>query len=214
MILPDIARTFPPAQIPVRPEWLAQVNEGALDAALPIVDAHHHLWDRPGQRYLFDDFLADTRTGHNIVGSVFIQCRSMYRPGVEHALSPVGETEFANGVAAQSASGLYGPLKACAGIVGFADLTLGAAVRPVLQAHLRAAPDRFKGVRNMTAADASPDIAAGFGKVREGMLREPAFWKGFAELAPWACLPTCGPTTRNCPRSSNWQRHSRKQRSF
>lgn len=184
MILPDIAKTFTPAQIPVRPEWLATVREDALEVDLPIVDAHHHLWERPGQRYLFDEFLTDTRGGHNIIGSVFIQCRSMYRHGAQEAFSPVGETEFANGIAAQSASGLYGPLRACAGIVGFADLTLGAKVAHVLRAHLRAAPERFKGVRNMTASDPSPNIAAGFGKVRQGMLSEREFWNGFAELAP------------------------------
>lgn len=184
MILPDIAKTLAPAQIPVRPDWLGQVQEAALEPDLPIVDAHHHLWDRPGQRYLFDDFLADTRSGHRITGSVFIQCRSMYRQDAEPALGPVGETEFANGIAAQSASGLYGPLRACAGIVGFADLALGDAVGEVLRAHLRAAPERFKGVRNMTAHDPSPEIAAGFGKVRPGMLAEKQFWQGFAQLAP------------------------------
>lgn len=199
VILPEIAKTFAPAQIPVRPEWLAQVREAALEPELPIVDAHHHLWDRPGQRYLFDDFLEDTRSGHRIIGSVFIQCRSMYRQGAAEALAPVGETEFANGIGAQSASGLYGPLRACAGIVGFADLRLGDAVGEVLRAHLRAAPERFKGVRNMTAYDPSPDIAAGFGKPRPGMLREAKFWQGFAQLAPlglsadiWAYHPQLG----------------------
>jgi predicted TIM-barrel fold metal-dependent hydrolase len=177
-------KSFGPAQIPIREKWLAQRVETVLEPDLPILDAHHHLWDRPGQRYLFDEFLADTNTGHRVVGSIFIQCRSMYRADGPDAMKPVGETEFVNGIAARSASGMYGELRACAGIVGFADLTLGAAVKPVLEAHLRAAPDRFKGVRNMTASDPSPAISAGFGKVRGGMLMEKSFREGFSELAP------------------------------
>jgi hypothetical protein len=32
----------------VRPGWLARLaEEEAIDPALPIVDAHHHLWHRP-----------------------------------------------------------------------------------------------------------------------------------------------------------------------
>ncbi len=176
--------TFPPAQIPVREAWLSLHQEDILEADLPIVDAHHHLWDRPGQRYLLDQFLHDTNSGHNILASIYIQCRSMYRASGPEPLKPVGETEFANGIAAQSASGIYGKLRACAGIVAFADLALGKQVRAVLEVHLRAAPERLKGIRNMTASDPSGEISAGFGKVRSGMLTEPGFLEGFAELAP------------------------------
>ena len=65
--------------IEVRDDWLAQWHEEILEPDLPIVDPHHHLWDRPGWRYLLDDLLADTNSGHNIVATVFVQCRSMYR---------------------------------------------------------------------------------------------------------------------------------------
>ena len=50
-------------------------------------------------------------------------------------MKPVGETEFVNGVAAMTASGIYGKIRACAGIVGHADLMLGSRVEPVLEAH-------------------------------------------------------------------------------
>ena len=96
-----------------------------LEPALPIVDPHHHLWERPGWRYMLDDLLADTNSGHNIVGTVFVQCRSMHRAGGPEEFRPVGETEFVNGVAAMSASGGYGAAKICAGIVGHVDLTPG-----------------------------------------------------------------------------------------
>jgi L-fuconolactonase len=110
--------------VPVREGWLAQVSGAILEPGLPIVDAHHHLWDRPGARYLFEEFLADTRSGHDIRATVFVQCRSMLRASGPEALRPVGETEFVAGVAARSASGSYGPMRACADIVAMAELML------------------------------------------------------------------------------------------
>ena len=60
--------------------WLAkQAREEILEPDLPIFDPHHHLWDRPGNRYLLDELLADTGSGHNIEARSIIECRSMYR---------------------------------------------------------------------------------------------------------------------------------------
>jgi L-fuconolactonase len=106
--------------LPVRDDWLARRTEAILEPDLPIVDPHHHLWERPGWRYMLDDLLADTNAGHNIVATVFVQCRSMHRASGPEEMKPVGETEFVNGVAAMSASGGYGPTKVCAGIFGSA----------------------------------------------------------------------------------------------
>jgi len=75
----------------------------------------------------------DVRTGHNIVATVFEECNSMYRADGPEELRSLGETEFVAGIAAMSASGLYGPTRVAAGIVGFADLTLGDRVEPVLE---------------------------------------------------------------------------------
>jgi hypothetical protein len=125
--------------LPVREDWLATTPEEAIDPAQPIIDPHHHLWDRPGWRYLLDEILADLRSGHDIRATVHVQARSMYRADAPAALAPVGETEFVNGIAAMSASGQYGKVRIAAGIVGFADLRLGAAVREVLEAHIAVA---------------------------------------------------------------------------
>ena len=78
---------------------------------LEIVDPHHHLWDRPGNRYLFQDLLEDVGSGHNIVATCFEECREMYRADGPHELKSLGETEFVNGVAAMSASGKYAPAR-------------------------------------------------------------------------------------------------------
>ena len=120
--------------LPVREDWLALRQEEILDPGLPIVDAHHHLWDRPDARYLLEDMLRDAGSGHDIRATVYVQARSMYRADGPEELRSLGETEFANGVAARSASGLYGPVRACAGIVGMVDLMLGDAVAPLLEA--------------------------------------------------------------------------------
>jgi predicted TIM-barrel fold metal-dependent hydrolase len=117
----SFGRIYPPDEA-----WLAkQPPEPILDPDLPIIDPHHHLWDRPNHRYLLEDFLADVRSGHHIVATVFEECQSMYRADGPEELRPVGETEFVAGIAAMIASGLYGPTRVAAGIVGFADLILG-----------------------------------------------------------------------------------------
>ncbi|NDH63337.1 MAG: amidohydrolase [Alphaproteobacteria bacterium] len=138
--------------------WVAKVNEPALEPELPIVDPHHHLWQRAGNDYLFHDLLADTQTGHNIAATVFVDCHSMYRKDGPAELRCTGETEFANGVAAMSASGLYGNLRACAGIVGHVDLRLGSRAGAVFDAQIAAGNGRFKGIRHQTGWDADPGI--------------------------------------------------------
>ncbi|MBB5696161.1 amidohydrolase family protein [Muricoccus pecuniae] len=158
-------------------------EEEILDPALPIVDAHHHLWDRPGARYLLDDLLRDTGSGHDLRATVYVQARSMLRAEGPEEHRSLGETEFANGIAAASASGLYGPVRACAAIVGMVDLMLGDGVVPVLERHLRAAGARFRGVRNQTAWHASPEISSNPVPPRPGLLSEPAFRGGAARLA-------------------------------
>ena len=135
----------------INDDWLARTVEPTLEPELPICDPHHHLWDfRPGvvaPRYLLDDFLEDLASGHNIVSTVFVECGTMFRADGPDALRPVGETEFAAGVAATSESGRYGPTRVAAGIVGTAYLTLGDAVTEVLDRQIEAGGGRFRGIR-------------------------------------------------------------------
>src|SRR5258708_24957259 len=116
------AATVASNYLPVRQSWLDRRREPILDPDLPIVDPHHHLWDRPGWRYLLDELLADTNGGHNIVATVFVQARAMYRGTGPAEMRPVGETEFANGIPAISASGIYRQTRGCAWNVGHAAL--------------------------------------------------------------------------------------------
>ncbi len=171
-------------QVEIREDWLALgEREEILDPARPIVDPHHHLWDRDGETYLLPDLLRDTGSGHDIRATVFIQCASMYRPDGPAALKPLGETEFVNGAAAAAASGAYGKTLACAGIVGFADLLLGDAVAPVLEAHVAIAGARFRGVRNRTAWHPDAAVRSNLITPPPGPLAEPAFAVGARRLA-------------------------------
>lgn len=162
--------------------WLAQVQEAALEPELAIIDPHHHLWDHPESRYFLDELLSDTGSGHRVVATVFVECMAMYRADGPAHLRPVGETEFVNGVAAQSASGGYGPMRACAGIVSFADLALGAGVGEVLDAHLAAAPARFRGIRHATGWDASDQVNNSHTNPSRGLMAEARFRQGAQEL--------------------------------
>ena len=157
------------------------MTEEILEPQLPIVDPHHHLWDHPQSRYLLDELLADTGSGHRVTATVFVECMSMYRADGPDAMKPVGETEFVNGVAAMSASGRYGATRVAAAIVGFADLTLGERVGAVLDAHLAASP-RFRGIRHAAGWDASDEVRNSHTKPPRGLFLESGFRRGFAEL--------------------------------
>ena len=185
-----------------REDWLAQYTEEIIDPARPIVDPHHHLWDRDGQHYMIEDMAADIASGHNILATVYVDCRSMYRADGPEAFRPVGEVEFANGVAAMAASGGYGPAAICAGIVSHVNLLLGEGAKPVLEAEIVAGNGRFRGIRHSSAWDADANVAGMYATRPKGLLLDPAFRKGFACLAPlglsfdaWLLHPQIGELT-------------------
>jgi predicted TIM-barrel fold metal-dependent hydrolase len=188
------------SHLAIRKEWLDRRREDSLDPALPIVDPHHHLIDRPESgTYLMSDLLEDIGSGHSIVATVYLEWLSMYRAGGPEEMRPVGEIEFANGVAAMSASGGYGKPRLCAGIVGYADLMLGARVAEVLEAMIAVGGGRFRGIRYIASSD--PDQAQwGATFVRpQGLLLDKRVREGFAQLAPlglsfdaWAFHPQLG----------------------
>ena len=163
--------------------WLGRVVEPPLEPERAIIDPHHHLWDHPCSRYMLDEILHDTATGHRVLATVFVECMSMYRADGPEPMRPVGETEFVNGIAAQSASGQYGDTRVAAGIVGFADLTLGAAVKPVLEAHIAAAPARFRGIRHAAGFDADPRIRNSHTNPPAELYKSARFREGFANLS-------------------------------
>ena len=173
------------SHLAVRKDWLARRREEALEPDLPIVDPHHHLIDRPESgTYLLPDLLEDIGSGHNIVATVYLEWLSMYRASGPDDMRPVGEIEFANGVAAMSASGGYGTARVCAGIVGHADLALGGRVAGVLEAMIAAGSGRVRGIRFIAASDPDQGQWGGTAGRPQGLLLDPRVREGFARLAP------------------------------
>ena len=164
-------------------DWLSLTQEPTLEPNIPICDPHHHFWDLrpariPYQRYLLDELLSDTGSGHNIRSTVFIETRSMYRSAGPEEMKPVGEVEFAQGLAAASASGIYGPTRVADAIVGHANLLLGTAVAPVLDQLQIASPNRFRGIRHTITWDSHPEISNTAEHKIEGQLSHPRFIDG------------------------------------
>ena len=166
-------------------DWLALTQEPTLEPELPICDPHHHFWDLrmeriPYQRYLLHELVTDVHCGHNVRSTVFIEARTMYRAAGPQELRPVGEVEFVQGLAAASASGLYGPCRAAAAIVGRANLNLGDQVQPVLEALHAASPNRLRGIRHTVTWDPHPEID---NREPQGVLATAAFRTGAQVLA-------------------------------
>ncbi|MFM0348739.1 amidohydrolase family protein [Paraburkholderia sp. RL17-347-BIC-D] len=170
---------------PVRPAWLALRNETIIEPERLIVDPHHHLWDRPGARYLAHDLLDDVTSGHRIAATVFIQSRSMLRAQGDPAFATLGEVEFANGVAAMGASGTYGSTQLCAGIVGAASLALGDNVAPVLEAMLAVSGGRLRGIRNSLVWHDDPAVTSTTARTTAHMMLDPKFQQGAARLGDY-----------------------------
>lgn len=135
--------------------WLASVVELAIEPDMPIVDPHHHLWDKHpsrgyARRYLLQEIAEDCAAcGHHIVKTVYVQSSSagwQRERGPEH-MKGVGEVEVMQGIASMSESGLYGNTRVCAGIIGTVDLLSGVArVEEALREHMKVARN-FRGVR-------------------------------------------------------------------
>ena len=169
-------------------DWLALTQEPALESELPICDPHHHFWDLrpqrlPHQRYLLHELAADINSGHNVRSTVFIEARSMYRAGGPEEMRSVGEVEFVQGLAAASASGLYGSGRVAAAIIGHANLNLGDRVAPVLEALQAASPNRFRGIRHSVTWDPHPEVENTAAHNRAGQLASDDFRAGARVLS-------------------------------
>ncbi len=165
----------------VRPDWLALGQEEILEPDLPIVDAHHHFFDRPGWTYLAGEYLADVRSGHKVHSTVYMQAQTRYRREGPANLRAVGETGYvAHAAAALASAGV----NVAAGIVGHADLREGARVRKVLQAHIEAGRGRFRGIRHLTTWDADASLVNPLSAVPARLMLDSAYREGVAQLAP------------------------------
>ena len=174
-----------------------------MEPPLPIVDSHHHLWTRNGQRYLLNEFAADiAASGHDIAATVYVECGTGYRTTGPAHLRCVGEAEFVAGVAAISgalpsegaqhrsarpettATNAARPSRICAAFVGATDLALGSAVDEVLDALQMASGGLLRGVRGAVASDPDPAInVGGRAHAPAGLMRDVRYRAGVARLA-------------------------------
>tara|TARA_R110002020_G_scaffold458434_1_gene675847 strand:+ start:36003 stop:37097 length:1095 start_codon:yes stop_codon:yes gene_type:complete len=172
--------------LPVDHVWLGREQEDVLEPELPIVDPHHHLWDRPGSRYMPPDLRDDTLSGHKVIATVYVESNAMYRSSGPVELMPVGETEIMSAICTPWAGD--GQPALCAAVIGYVDLFAGAGVQEVLEAHLRAGAGRFRGIRQVTAwHEVSSLQTPQHGPRRPlaaGMMSDARFLAGFSHLAP------------------------------
>ena len=161
-------------------DWLALRLEDAVDPDRVIVDAHHHLWHRGGSTYLAPQLLDDLTGTHNVVMSVFVECKANYDQARSEPMEPVGETVFV-AAEADAADACGGPT--IAGIVGHVDMMLGDAVEEVLATHDAAGGGRFRGIRHATAWDASDEIHNAHSRPFEHMMGTAEFRAGARKLA-------------------------------
>jgi len=160
----------------VREDWLALTQEDVLAPGQPIFDCHHHLWNRPEGRYRSEELMDDIGAGHDVRASLYVQCRTGYRTHGPEALRPVGEVETV-------LDWTRGHDRFPAGIIAMADLQLGDAVRPVLDALVEAGQGRVKGIRNTIAWHGDPAVRSNPNPPPEGLLRTDAFLDGARAVA-------------------------------
>ncbi len=165
-----------------RHEWLAGRVESAIDPDRPIIDPHHHLWDRDDSRYLAQELRTDARSSHNVTHTVFVECSAAYDPVIcgpvaDDTMAPVGETRFVAEQAAESLR-LGGP--EIAGIVGHVDLTMGERVGEVLAEHDARGAGLFRGVRHGTNWSPHADVKNGHHQPGPHLLANPDFRAGVA----------------------------------
>lgn len=168
--------------------WLAGRRETAIEPELPIIDAHHHLWTGYGKPvpwqpdYWVDEFARDLSAGHNVIASVFVECGYGYRKDGPAALKPAGEVETIDAFAREFEAKHGAGVKACAGIVGFADLRLGHAVEETLEAQLRASLRRFRGIRQIVNWDSSEEVRYVGVEMIPHLMLDAKFQEGFSRL--------------------------------
>jgi L-fuconolactonase len=166
----------------LRDDWLALNTESPIDEHQEIIDAHHHFWYGYRGTYLLQDYLKDVALGHNILSSVYIECRTMWRSEGEGALQSLGETQFVAGTAAMSESGDFGKCRAASAIVAFTDLREGR-TSEILEKHLAISDGRVRGIRQSAPWDPDPNMRSTSVVPPRHLLLDERFQAGFKLLA-------------------------------
>ena len=169
--------------------WIDRVQEEIIDPDREIIDPHHHLWHGPpnppgvkeSYRYLLEDLWKDSSSGHNIKKTVFIDCGQEYYTDGPEQFKPVGETEFVVAIARQARSD---PSQAqIAGIIGHANMMLGASVKEVLELHEEKGDGLFRGIRHAGGWDKDDRVKNAHSHPTAHIYLEDKFQEGLQELS-------------------------------
>lgn len=173
------ARRYPNWQpgIELRDDWLEQVQEKVIDPTREIVDPHHHLWRHGDAVYELDAFHRDTASGHNVVQTIYVECRSYYDVSRPEPYRPVGETARVAALAASIPAGLA----RISGIIGHADLR-HPDLEAILTAHIAAGQGLLVGIRHSGAHDSDPDALMIPGRADANLYADPDFRRGLRML--------------------------------
>ncbi len=159
--------------------WLLQHNEAVVEPERRIIDPHHHLWrKRFGQDYLLPELWQDTRSGHCIEQTVFIECHAFYDKTAAPERQSLGETTVITDLVRASHESDNTPI---GGMVINVDLRLGsdrAQLLALLKAHEEVAGHWIKGVRCAGAYDASPENLVIPLQADPDLYRQPGFQSG------------------------------------
>jgi predicted TIM-barrel fold metal-dependent hydrolase len=122
-----------------------------FEAGVPV-DFHEPGAGEAASAYLVPELQADLATTPQVTKTIYMQAFSWYRTDGPEEMRPVGETEHVERMTREHRD------RIAAGIIGYADLGLGRAVEPVLEAHREAGRGRFVGVRRSVVWDADPSV--------------------------------------------------------
>ena len=159
-----------------RADWLNLTHEDVVEPDLPICDPHHHLWEHPNMTaYVVSDLHGDTRSGHNVTGTVFVECGWAYQPERADGFREVGETQWVAD---------HAPGSVIRGIVSTCDLRLPeATLRAVLAEHEVAGKGMFRGIRHRLANDPTGSAGSSRSSVSPaGLALTDEFQRGVAVL--------------------------------
>jgi L-fuconolactonase len=168
------------------PDEAANGREQILDPSLEIIDAHHHFYERgEHEEIYYDQFLIPeleraVATGHNVVGSVFVECSWRWDQSRGALRAPTSEVEEAARAAREMVEA--GALRGM-GIVAYVDLSAGEAVGAVLDEMIEVSENRIVGIRHGTAWDDDARPPGGSDSGREDLMNDPVWRRGFYEVA-------------------------------
>lgn len=153
--------------------------EITLEPDLEIVDAHHHLGDAQGVPYFLDEFLADTRRGHKVVQSVFIEASWGWSSDSPDPARGLPEIRRVAEIARESER--RGGAR-ISGIVGFVDLRHGRRAGEIIDRASEEGGGYLVGLRHVAGWDPDPQTPVMRGRPPASLMADPAWRDGFKEV--------------------------------